>query len=147
MTKQISTGRKASYYIGMVMIVAGFLVFASNFLIIGSSVANPSQASAAPVGFMARALGGMALIVVGAFVRRMGARGLAGSGVVLNPSQARRDLEPFSRMAGGMLDDALSETDVKLGKSGERVVMIRCSSCKTLNEEGSKFCQECGKLV
>ena len=68
---------------------------------------------------MARGVGGMALLIIGGFVRGIGARGLAGSGVVLDPEQARRELEPYSRMAGGMVKDALDEADVKLG--GKRI--------------------------
>ena len=80
-------------------------------------------------------------------MRGIGGRGLAGSGVVLDPSQARQDLEPYSRMAGGMLGDALDEADVNLGAEPEQVVMVRCPACRTLNEEGSKFCQECGDAL
>jgi hypothetical protein len=87
----------------------------------------------------------MVLLVVGQLVRRVGARGLAGSGVLLDPQKARDDLEPYSRMAGGMVKDALDEADIDLGAKKEKVIMIRCQSCGKLNEEDSKFCQECGK--
>lgn len=63
----------------------------------------------------------------------------------LIPEQARNDLEPYTRMAGGMLKDALDEADLNFGGRAERVVMIKCSACGKLNEEDSKFCQECGK--
>lgn len=75
-------------------------------------------------------------------------RGLAGSGVVLNPRQARSELEPYTRMAGGMVKDALDEADINLGAGRQdKVVMIRCRECGKLNEEDSKFCQECGKAI
>ena len=94
----------------------------------------------------ARAFGGMALIIAGAVVMNIGARGAAGSGLVLDPEKARGDLEPFSRMAGGMVKDALDEADINLGKgSSEKIIMIKCRKCEKLNEEDSKFCQECGK--
>jgi uncharacterized OB-fold protein len=49
-------------------------------------------------------------------------------------------------MAGGMVKDALDEADIKLGKSdSEKVIMIKCRKCGKLNEEDSKFCQECGQ--
>ena len=84
-------------------------------------------------------------------IRHVGARGLAGSGVVLNPGQARKDLEPYSRMAGGMVKDALDEADVNLGSGRsskpEQVIMIKCRDCGKLNEEDSKFCQECGERM
>ena len=53
-------------------------------------------------------------------------------------------------MAGGMVKDALDEADVQLGGptgAPEKVVMIRCRECGKLNEEDSKFCQECGKKI
>ena len=93
-----------------------------------------------------RALTGIVLIVVGGIVMGIGARGAAGSGLVLDPKKAREDLEPFTRMGGGMLKDALDEADINLGKSSsEKVIMIKCRNCQKLNEEDSKFCQECGK--
>jgi MFS family permease len=113
-----------------------------------------------PTGFnsmaqsmMFRAFGGIGLIVIGAILRGIGAQGLAGSGVVLNPEKAREDLEPYSRMAGGMVEDALQETSLHpggLGGSGgspAKVVMIKCPACGKLNEEDSKFCRECGQKL
>ena len=94
---------------------------------------------------MFRAFGGVALMVAGGALSAVGARGLAGSGVVLDPAQARQDLEPYSRMAGGMLKDAADEAGIQLGRHPERVVMLKCSSCGKLNDEDAKFCQECGK--
>ena len=76
-------------------------------------------------------------------------------GVVLDPEQAREELEPYSRMAGGIAKDALDEAGLDLGSKSdaesasgkEPVVMLRCTSCKKLNEEDSKFCQECGAPI
>jgi hypothetical protein len=98
---------------------------------------------------MFRAIGGMVLIVVGQIISNIGARGLAGSGAILDPKRAREDLSPYSKMAGGMLSDALDEANLSehLGNRGERVVMIKCASCGKLNEEDSKFCQECGSRL
>ena len=40
---------------------------------------------------------------------------------------------------------ALDEADISLGgKAQEKIVMIKCSTCGKLNEEDSRFCQECG---
>ena len=72
---------------------------------------------------------GMALIVVGAIIMNVGARGAAGSGIILDPKQAKEDLEPFSRMAGGMVKDALDEADINLGGGkSEKVIMIKLRS-------------------
>lgn len=92
-----------------------------------------------------RAFGGMGLVFVGAVVRAVGAAGLAGSGLVLDPQKAREDLEPYSRMAGGMVKDGLEEVRIDLGP--QKVVMIKCPDCAKLNEEDSKFCQECGRRL
>ena len=96
---------------------------------------------------LVRAFGGMLLIIVGGIIANIGARGVAGSGLKLDPEQAREDLEPFSRMGGGMLKDALDEADIHPGGGSgapEKVVMLKYRQCGFLNEENSKFCQECG---
>ena len=157
MTKQISEGRKTVYYIGMAIAGLGLLLFASTFLSFAllfanfGNVDNDSVSTAARTigGMTIRAFGGMALIVIGGITCLIGARGLAGSGVVLDPEQAQEDLEPYSRMAGGMLKDVLDEADINIGDGAgpERVIMIRCPSCDKLNEEDSKFCQECGEEI
>ncbi len=53
------------------------------------------------------------------------------------------------RSIGGMVGDALDESGIpeKFSERGERVVMIRCTACGKLNEEDSKFCQECGVVI
>ena len=122
------------------MFLSTFVTFAMNFGDFSNFEANAKSD-------MFRAIGGMVLLGMGAFIRGIGARGLAGSGVVLDPEKARDELEPYSRMAGGMVKDALDEADVKLGGGSEKVVMIRCRSCQKLNEEDSKFCQECGEKI
>ena len=94
----------------------------------------------------------MVLMMVGHLVARVGARGVAGSGLILDPAQARKDLAPYSKMAGGMAKDALEEAGIDLSRhrsgaaaesKAEPVIMLRCPHCQTLNEDGSKFCQEC----
>jgi hypothetical protein len=101
---------------------------------------------------MVAALLGMGTMVVGAILMRIGARGAAGSGLVLDPQQARRDFEPWSRMGGGVVQDALSElgaVEPLLGKSGsvQPQVKVRCRQCQALNDESAKFCSQCGAAV
>jgi len=57
-----------------------------------------------------RGVVGMGLMIVGRMLAAIGSRGLAGSGVMIDPEQARKDLEPWSRMAGGIVKDAIDET-------------------------------------
>lgn len=45
---------------------------------------------------------------------RLGRMGLAGSGMVLDPEGARRDVEPWARMAGGVVKDAIDEAGVRI---------------------------------
>ncbi len=133
----VSTERKAAYYVGMALTLVGLALFVSIFF-----SATRSDPGAGMSSFTGRVFGGMGLMAVGQWIRAAGARGLAGSGVLLDPERARRELEPYSRMAGGMLGDALEEAQVELAQPS--AVMIRCRACKRLNEEDSKFCQECG---
>src|ERR1051326_1478937 len=145
MGRRISEERRVAYYTGIAMITAGLTLCGSTIVIgaLHSTRMSTFTTEFAPpvILFMV----GMGLMLLGAIVRGIGARGLAGSGVVLDPEKARKDLEPYSRMAGGMVKDALDEANLRPAKQPQRVVMIKCSSCGRLNEEDSKFCQECGK--
>ncbi|HPS03215.1 MAG TPA: zinc ribbon domain-containing protein [Candidatus Sumerlaeota bacterium] len=171
MSKQISEERKVAYYAGGILMVLGGLLFFSTFITGINDFGNFSHFDTkaqvqsevlrrmgvmpgtvdrvTPMGkmhsTMLRAMGGMVLLIVGGIIRQVGATGLAGSGVILDPDKARQDLEPYSRMAGGMVKDALNEAELHLGGSPQRVIMIKCPACGKLNEEDSKFCQECGK--
>jgi hypothetical protein len=148
MVKQISEERKTAYYFGMGLMILGGILFASTFVTFAMNFGDFSNFESDAKSGMFRAFGGMALLVVGGIIRGIGARGLAGSGIVLNPGQAREELEPYSRMAGGMVKDALDEADVSLGTGKpETVIMVKCRECGRLNEEDSKFCQECGKQI
>lgn len=140
MARHIPAGRKAAFYLGTVLVVLGFALAGWGVL----------SASAPPVDIASlqiRVFGGVALAMVGNLLRSIGTRGLAGAGVVLDPAKARRELEPYSRMAGGMVGDALEEANVGLGSRVEKVVMIKCPSCGKRNEDDSRFCQECGRRI
>ncbi len=167
--RQISPERKAMYYGGMTLIAIGILLFVSTFFarpdIGGRSGPQPGEpdfwerAQERHEDFrrgmktsMIRALLGMGLMVVGGIFMNIGARGAAGSGVVLDPEKARRDLEPWSRMGGGMVQDALSEVDVvrKIEEgmgNPQPQVKIRCQKCQGLNDEAARFCNQCGAAI
>ena len=149
--KEISDSRKGLYYLGGGVALVGFLLFASTFVSAALHFGDFDDFEARGKSMAIRAFGGMALLIVGGILRNVGARGLAGSGAVLDPKQARSDLEPFSRMAGGMAKDAMDEAGIDLsGRANQppqRVVMIKCRQCGQLNEEDSKFCQECGQKL
>jgi hypothetical protein len=117
--RKISEERKALYYIGMVVMVIGIILFISVFVTGISNFGNFDNFEGQAKSSMARAFGGMALMVVGGILRGIGARGLAGSGVVLDPQKAREDVEPWSRMAGGIIKDAIDETGIKIGSNSK----------------------------
>lgn len=147
MSRNISEERKTAYYVGIGLQILGGLLFASTFVTFWMHFGDFTdfQSRAKSNGF--RAFGGMALLIVGGIVRRIGAGGLAGSGVILDPEKAREELEPYSRMAGGMVRDAIDEAKIRLGGESSKVIMLKCRSCAGLNQESAKFCQECGQKL
>ena len=112
----VSAERKALYYFGIALMVIGFVlflsVFFSGFAMMGS---DPFRTSGNPGGLFGRGLVGMLLLIAGRLMMNAGARGLAGSGVVLDPEQTRDDLEPWARAGGGLVRDALDEANLDLG--------------------------------
>lgn len=104
-----------------------------------------------------RGIGGMICIILGGALQSIGRKGLAGSGLLLDPEKTREDLEPWNRMAGRMADDTLSEIGLvqKLEDHLEREpgapsppqIKIRCRNCQALNDETAKFCNQCGTQV
>lgn len=120
--RQISEDRKATYYLGMVLVAIGFITFLSVFVSVlagfgGSGPMSPGGPDSGFASFGIRAIVGMLLIAAGRGLMSLGVRGLAGSGVVLDPEKAREDLEPWTRMAGGMVKDAADEAGVNLGQA------------------------------
>ncbi len=125
----------------MAMMGIGIILFMSVFFI-----AFTGDPFAYEGNFMQNGFYGFILISAGTFVMNLGARGAAGSGLVLDPEKAREDLTPYTKAAGGMLKDALEEIDLPSTKSGEKeVVRVRCIHCRALNEEDARFCKNCGK--
>jgi len=150
MSRKISEGRKGVYYLGMVLGVIGLLLFLSVFVSGAMNFGNFSNFEARGRSMATRAVTGMVLMIAGGFLTSVGRAGLAGSGLKLDPEEARDELEPFSRQAGGMLKDMLDEAEINIGGGGderEQVIMIRCQSCGKLNDEDAKFCDECGKKL
>ncbi len=149
----VSPERKATYYIGMAIMAVGFLIFISVFFSQINSFGNFDNFHGRAQSSMTRAFVGMILIVIGGVVKGIGKRGLAGSGVILDPQQEREDMEPWSRMSGGMTNDAMSEIDLVNNMNdrltgpdhgSKETIKVRCRECRTLNDEDAKFCDECG---
>jgi hypothetical protein len=104
--RQIPPERRAIFYIGRIVNVLGILSFLAahfgdftNFEERGRSMAL-------------RAVIGMVMMIAGDVLSGVGKAGLAGSGITLDTEQARRDVEPWSRMAGGVLKDAMDEAGI-----------------------------------
>ena len=145
--RTVSPGRKLAHRLGLVLVVVGFLSFFSVFVTGAMNAGNFGNFDQQMSSAALRAVGGMFCMIAGGVLAVVGSAGLAGSGVVLDPQQARKDLEPYSRQAGGMIKDLLEEAEVSIGGPGSEVAKIRCRDCGFLNEDDSKFCQECGKAI
>ena len=147
--KKISPERTTVYYVGMAMSILGVLLFFSVFVSGALAFSGRSgDISSCPI----RAVIGMGMMIAGGFLTKIGAQGLAGSGIVLDPDKTREDLEPWNRMAGGMVNDVISEVDVvkKLEDHLETPppeVKVRCRNCRALNDETAKFCNQCGSQL
>ncbi|NLX70319.1 MAG: zinc ribbon domain-containing protein [Clostridiales bacterium] len=145
----IPKGRKAAYYIGIAMIALGFILFISVFVSVASHINDPlAFIDGRGTPSFANSIIGIILIIVGSIVMNIGAKGTAGSGLLLDPKKAREDLKPFSEAKGEMINDVISNIDVvdKIIKSNEtkEVIKVKCRNCGTLNDEDAKFCKKCG---
>ncbi|MGC8743494.1 MAG: SHOCT domain-containing protein [Verrucomicrobiia bacterium] len=113
--RDIRPERKAVYYAGMTITALGFLIFISIFITAALHFGDFSnfEGRAKSMGF--RGIGGMIMIIIGGILMGVGRLGVAGSGIKLDPQQARKDVEPWARMSGGVVKDALDEAGIKFG--------------------------------
>jgi hypothetical protein len=63
----------------------------------------------------------MIMMVLGKGLMTLGRSGLAGSGLLLEPEMARKDLEPWNRATGGMVKDAFDGAGVDLEKISDKL--------------------------
>lgn len=105
--RNISPERRGAYYLGMIINGIGLLLFLSTFVTGIKGFGDITK-------LQGRAIAGVVCVFIGQFIMRVGREGVAGSGLKLDPQEARKDLEPWSRMSGGMLKDALDEAEVDL---------------------------------
>lgn len=142
--QKISEPRQVAYYLGMTLQVLGFISFFSVFISMALDFGDHTDFAARGRSSALRAFGGMALIIIGSLISRIGSHGLSGSGIILDPDKARRDVKPYSRMTGGIITDTLKEVELPPMAQSQPTIMVRCQSCQTLNPESANFCQECG---
>jgi hypothetical protein len=168
----IPEGRRLAYYVGKGLTVLGLLVFLSSFVSLdcGSRKETNVFPGMDPSSFgknvvrmqdesrsrETRAITGIILLIAGSVISKIGSRGLAGSGVILDPEKAREDLKPWNKMAGGMLDDTLSEVkpiqkivdhlteEHDAVRTAPQVIKVRCRGCNALNDKDACFCDQCG---
>lgn len=144
---KITPQRKVTYYVGVCMMIIGFLLFMSLFFMAALYMNNPFQKSPS----FLNAFIGMALLIIGSIVASIGARGAAGSGLLLDPEKAREDLKPFNEAKGHMINDVISNIDlvekISPPTNEKEVIKIRCTSCSALNDEDAKFCKSCGNEI
>lgn len=151
MSDKISSERKAIYYTGMVLMVIGFILFISTFFTFAFGFGDfnvPSELS-----FLSPIIG-MVLIIIGNILMAIGRKGVAGSGIILDPEKERDDLKPFSSAKGKMINDVVENIDIvnEVGKKMSKedvkeVVKIKCRNCGALNDEDSKYCKSCGREI
>lgn len=147
---KLSNERKVTYYIGIGLIILGFILFISVFFQFASFSNDPFSISSKEPSFMGPVIG-FILMIIGGIVSSIGAKGTAGSGMILDPDKAREDLKPFNEAKGQMLNDVISNIDavnnLTKPREGKEVIKIKCRSCGTLNEEDAKFCKNCGETL
>jgi hypothetical protein len=147
---KIPQGRKVTYYIGIGIMILGFILFFSVFFSAAKMTNDPFSMMNGFPPFQ-NAVIGIILIPVGAGVMNIGARGAAGSGLLLDPDKAREDLKPFNEAKGGMINDVISNIDavdrLTTPHEEKEVIKIRCRNCQSLNDEDARFCKQCGKQL
>lgn len=140
MKTEISQERKTFYTIGLITTGIGFVSFLSVFAF--AFLGDPFRMG---FNFMAPGFIGFTLIIIGQSITTYARLGKAGSGLILDPKQAREDLRPYSSQVGGMLSDVLDEVDLPL--QSKEVVKVRCRQCQALNDEDARFCKHCGSVL
>ena len=115
--KRISPERQNIYYAGMAICVIGGLTFFSVFISGALHFGDFSNFENRSKSMVARGVIGMAMLFGGSVLMKLGKMGAAGSGLKLDPEKAREDVEPWSRMTGGIVKDALDEAGIKFGQA------------------------------
>jgi hypothetical protein len=118
--RNISEGRRGIFVVGQIISVVGLLSFGSVFLTAALNIGDFDNFDAQMRSSALRAFGGIAMLIAGSVLMGIGRAGLAGSGVVLDPERAREDLEPWARMAGGMMKDGMDEAGIVVGTPAGR---------------------------
>jgi hypothetical protein len=115
LNRHITPGRKNLFRAGQIIAVLGLLSFLSVFVSAAMSF-GPGSGSTNVQSMAIRAVGGMIAMITGGVLCTIGAAGIAGSMLNLDPEQARQDLEPWARMSGGLKKAELDEMGLDVTK-------------------------------
>lgn len=133
---EIPFWRKFMFYGGKIVSTFGMILFFSSFFLHSGNL-NPLRPIAA-----------ICMIFSGNVSSNVGKKGLAGSGILLNPKKEREDLKPFSKAGGEILKDVMDEYKKEDRSESENVtIKIKCQNCGALNDEDARFCSNCGKKL
>ena len=139
MTKNfVFGGGKAVLVVGALMVMLGFLTFGSIFVSAATSVETFQDTAGQFRSFGLRAITGIVMIGAGGFLTQAGLLGLAASVVLSDPQQARKKVEPLSRLSGGVLKDVLDEAGITVSTApaSERDNAEALRKLHALKEEG-----------
>lgn len=135
------------YLLGQILTVAGIAMFLLTFVLFAANFGNFSNFQGQIRTKMLLAVGGIVLIMIGQALKGVGRYGKAGSGIILDPEQERKDREPVNRSLGGQIADMLDDANIGNQLGSREVIKIRCPHCKALNDETDKFCGQCGQAL
>lgn len=132
--RQIPPERKLVHRLGTILIAIGALSFGSVFVSAALNFGRFDDFDRRVRSMGLRFVGGMAMMVVGFGMIIYGTAGAAGSGLTLDPEQARKDVEPWARMRGGVAKDTLDEMGIDLRKVTSALGDRNSSAGETLEE-------------
>jgi hypothetical protein len=112
----ISPRRKGLFRAGQTIGVLGLLLFLSTFVSAALNFGDFTNFESDTRSMVIRAVAGMIMMLMGGVLTSIGIAGAAGSMLNLDPEQAKKDLEPWARMSGGLTKASLEEMGVDLPK-------------------------------
>ncbi len=134
MHRQISPQRKRLYRVGQVVAGLGLLSFLSVFVSAALNFGDFTDFESRGRSMAVRAVGGMLAMIGGGALIVVAVGGAAGSGFNLDPEQARKDLEPWARLSGGLQKDALDELGVDVPRIVDALTSRATASGETFEE-------------
>lgn len=137
--------RLACRIAGISLIIIGLASFVYAPIAVLSGMES-FMSGASPIGplvtFIIFGFGGIVCIGLGAFLTKLGFLRLASDLVATETSGAvEHSSDAFGRGLGRGLHDSGTLS------RGRDIVKVRCRECGFLEDEGAKFCSDCGKAI